>query len=97
MIYAPMYGRWSENYHGVEEAWFVELDGDGMPIVEAGLTPEAELPDVVPVWDIRLPTPFHGRRCESPLMYWKMRRSMAEYRGWDTRNRSWWPRSWFLD
>jgi hypothetical protein len=97
LIYAPTYGRISVINYGVEDTWLVELDYDDTPIGEAGLTPEGDLPDVVPVWSILLPTPFHGRRCEMPFTFWKIRRSMAEYRGWELSKRNWWPRSWYLD
>jgi hypothetical protein len=97
MIYAPMYGRLTQIFQGVEQAWLVELDDDGTPIVEAGLVPETALPDVVPVWTIDVPTPLHGRPCEMPSTFWKMRRDMARYRGWDLSQRYWWPRSWVID
>ena len=51
----PSYGQITGTDDGVEGNWLIELDDTGTPISEYAFTPVETLPDVVPVWSIKLP------------------------------------------
>jgi hypothetical protein len=77
----PHYGKViGPDIDDIERAWFVELDVDGTPLSAGSAIPAEALPDVEPVWTIRLPigggTQVFTEDEEARLGLWKMMRSM---------------------
>ncbi len=84
----PYYGKITGINNGVEGTWLVELDDDGVPKAEFALVPPEAMPDVVPVWSIRLkespdPEQAFSRDEVRRIALMKMRRSMDRVKGRD--------------
>jgi hypothetical protein len=77
--------------NGVEGSWFIELDATGAPISEYEFIPVEAMPDVVPVWSIKLPIGDDAGVAftedeTANLALIKMLREMAELKGLDAQS-----------
>jgi hypothetical protein len=84
----PYYGQITGTDDGVEGSWFIELDDTGVPISEYAFIPVETMPDVVPVWSIKLPIGDDAGVAftedeTANLALIKMLREMAELKGLD--------------
>ncbi len=84
----PYYGQIRGTDIGVEGSWLIELDDAGAPISEYEFIPVETMPDIVPVWSIKLPigddeSVAFSEDETANLALIKMLRSMAGLKGPD--------------
>jgi hypothetical protein len=87
----PYFGQITGTDDGVEGNWLIELDDRGVPISGFTFIPVGTMPEVVPVWSIKLPIGHDGDVAftedeTANLALIKMLRSMAELKELDAGN-----------